>query len=496
MLVVGFDASDPRLARELADDGRLPAFRSLVAQGASAELPSPWGLFPNATWNTVATGVNAGRHGRYCWGQHVPGTYEVHRMSHTTPHPPFWRALHRAGRRVAVIDVPEAPRPEPGLDGIQVNGWGRHEEHARFATSPPELAGEILQRFGEQPRTPCKVYARDERWAELRDDLVAGIDRKQALCGAYLADEAWDLFMVVFTEGHCIGHQAWAFHDANHPCHDPRLARTVGDPVVDVHLAHDAALGRLLELAGDDTTVVALWPSGVGPNYDATFMFGQIVQRIADRIAPPSPGVRARELARRAWRRTARPLLPRDPDTRGFVSFSNGSRAFYRAPNNEAYGAIRVNLRGREPAGVIEPGPELDALYSRIERELSTWTNFDTGTPLFRSVERVDRHYSGPELDRLPDLIVEFSRDAIVRRAGSPDYGIVEDEYGGTRSGDHYPGGLLVVRGPGIEAGTAVDPVRLVDLAPTISAALGTELDGVEGLVRRDLLGATRMPHR
>ena len=49
---------------------------------------------------------------------------------------------------------------------------------------------------------------------------------------------------------------------------------------------------------------------------------------------------------------------------------------------------------------------------------------------------------------------------------------------------------MAVVRGPGIEPGGVADPVQLVDVAPTICAALGTELDGMEGVVRRDLLGA------
>jgi predicted AlkP superfamily phosphohydrolase/phosphomutase len=203
-----------------------------------------------------------------------------------------------------------------------------------------------------------------------------------------------------------------------------------------------------------------------------------------------------RERARRATRSAVRRFRRAPTETVRYVRAVDGGRAFHRAPNDAAYGAVRFNLRGREPAGQVSPGREADALYRTLARELSTWTNLDTGAPLFTRIERLDDHYSGPERDRLPDLVVEYERGAPVRRVGSPEYGTIEGRYRGTRTGDHYPGGRVVAQGPGIAAGRALAPVALVDLAPTICAAAGVTLPAADGAVRSDLLPSSASGRR
>ena len=58
------------------------------------------------------------------------------------------------------------------------------------------------------------------------------------------------MFLAVFSPSHCAGHHFWAVHDADHPRHDPATAGVLGDPIVDVYEAQDAALGRLLDVVG------------------------------------------------------------------------------------------------------------------------------------------------------------------------------------------------------------------------------------------------------
>ena len=90
----------------------------------------------------------------------------------------------------------------------------------------------------------------------------------------------------------------------------------------------------------------------------------------------------------------------------------------------------------------------------------------------------------------LPDLLVEWNRSAPIRSIGAPGYGRIDQEYAGIRTGDHVPGGLLVAHGAGIQPGPRPDAISMVDLAPTIAAAVEVDLPNVDGSAQLDLIGS------
>ena len=72
-----------------------------------------------------------------------------------------------------------------------------------------------------------------------------------------------------------------------------------------------------------------------------------------------------------------------------------------------------------------------------LERDLLAFTNVETGAPVVRRVWRVDQVYSGPRMDHLPDLIVEWNRDAPIARVHSEKTGEISGTYTKCRTGDH-----------------------------------------------------------
>jgi predicted AlkP superfamily phosphohydrolase/phosphomutase len=158
-------------------------------------------------------------------------------------------------------------------------------------------------------------------------------------------------------------------------------------------------------------------------------------------------------------------------------------------PNGLAVGGIRLNLAGREPLGVLQPGAETEAFISWLESALLEIIDERTNRPLVRRVLRTASLYSGEHLDELPDLLVEWSDEtptgsrqlangtgAFVR-ATSPRIGTVEgfNEY--ARTGEHRPDGWMVATGPGIAAGSLATSPSLLDLAPTFAAILGVDFE-------------------
>lgn len=486
VLVVAFDAANRDIVREMALlRSRMPVLEGLIRDGLAAETINPPGLFVGSVWTSFLTGVSPARHGRYAAKQIKPGTYGIYKTHVPTTIEPFWADLARAGRRTAVMDVPAAPLV-PSENGVHITGWGIHDSRiGLMMSSPPELISEIQQRFGPHPAPECDPYGIAGTLGPLRDDLLEGIRRKGDIAEYLLRRGDWDLFMVTFSESHCVGHQTWHVHDPRHPRHDPEVAAKLGDPIEDVYAAEDAQLGRLVEIAGEDAAIVVLLSHGMGPHYDATYLLDEILFRIEHGPSPSRLRLarhRLRTFARKATyslkRRTG---MPGDREW----SVDAGAR-FFKIPNNDPYGGIRINLRGREPRGVVRPGAEYAETLGFLESELWKLVNLESGRPLVRDIVRTADHYTGPALEGLPDLMVGWNTDAPINAVGSDRIGRVEGRYTGNRTGDHEPGGLVVVRGPGIPGGTH-EPVKVEDLAPSICSLLGVDLSGRDG---RSFLGS------
>ncbi len=428
----------------------------------------------------------------------MPGAY-----THA-PFPPskirgqaFWDQLAEQGLRVAVIDVPKTV-PSTRPDVVQVVDWGTHDPEHGFGSCPPALPADLESRFGRHPIPSCDAPGRDTaQLAALRDGLLRGVALKTELSSHYLAQGGWDLFLTVFPESHCAGHQFWHVHDPAHPRHDAGSAAALGDPIEDVYAEIDAGLGRLLAEAGKDTRALVLASHGMGPHYDATFLLDDILRaREAARVAPATR--RAAGLLERGWtlvperaRKLLRPMRGHVKQRLGAAlpDAALAARRCYATPNNVVYGGIRVNLVGREPSGRVRPGADLDRFCEELTRDLGTFVNSETGRPLVRRILRTAEAYRGEPTDHLPDLLVEWNRETPIRSVESPTFGRISREFRGNRTGDHTPGGLVIAVGPGVVPTRLEAPLPITRLAPTIAAGLGARLaDGATPIV--ELSGA------
>ena len=500
IVCIALDAADQDLLLGWAQAGVLPTVRALMERSAWGSTSTPPGLFVGAVWPSFYTGVSAARHGRYCYRQLRPGTYRVERLpAARVGANPFWAALSRADRRVAIIDVPKtgcAP-----LNGIQVVDWATHDPELRgFHTWPPSLARDLGARFGPAVLDTCDGRNRTAgQCADLRDALTASVARKLELTQHLLEHGPWDLFLTTFTECHCAGHQFWHIHDAADPRHDPAVARRLGDPLRDVYIAIDAAIGRLLQRIESQATVFVASSHGMARHGDMSPALDEILRRIEG--APPNVSRRRvlPTILRRAWQRIPAALRGRLKPARNRVVERlerkalavDSNRQCFAIPNNDVYGGIRVNLAGREPQGRIRPGRDYEELCERLRRDLCELRDAETGAPVVRAVLRTADWHRGPLLDHLPDLLVEWSREP-TRAVTSSRIGIIQCQMNFGRTGDHLPYGCYFAYGPSIEPGHIKQSVEVMDFAPTFAELLGVRLDDVDGRSFAALLHRTQ----
>lgn len=488
VLFVGIDAGDKDLILRWARAGLLPRLRDLLERAAWGITRNPPGFFVGAVWPSFFTGLAPTRHGRYCFEQFEPGSYSSRRFrpSDLTGEP-FWDALSRAGRRVAVIDIPKCA-PSRDLNGIHIVDWATHDpDFEGLATWPRSLAGEVTARFGEDPLGGCNAdRSTRAEFEQFRDTLRERVARKTGLSRHFLQAGGWDCFLTSFSESHCVGHQCWHLHDPTHPRHDPSFVETIGDPILDVYQAIDAGVGELLDAVGADTPVLLLASHGMGPHYDGNFLLDEVLRRLerSRGRAGLAPALRW------IWRRAPRALRRRGSGLRRELRDRvNRSMACFRVPNNDVYGAIRVNVVGRESHGTIQPGAEFEAFCKELSRDLEALVNADTGERAVTRVLRTSELYPGEEVDALPDLLVEWNREAPIFALSSPQIGVVRDEPWKCRTGDHQPDGLFLFSAPWARPGRVETPVAVTDLGPTIAELLGVELPGAHG---RSILPALR----
>jgi predicted AlkP superfamily phosphohydrolase/phosphomutase len=526
------DAGDKFLIQTWAADGTLKTFRTLLAGGLVGNTMSLEGFFEGATWPSFYTGVTPARHGFHRMTQLKPGTYEFYRCytGDFIRHEPFWNYLSRAGRRVAILDIPLSGISEK-INGLQMVEWGSHDPNCGFCTWPQELKRDVLGRFGQHPlRETCDSFRRTpQAFCVFRDLLLQGVQKKTELTNYYLNTDRWDFFAQVFTESHCVGHQCWHLHDPGHPGYDPEVVAITGNPVRDVYIAIDAAIGEILTQIDDSTLVVFLASHRMAHSFGAQFLLPAILVRLEVAEAcsakalsgqPPDYIDRLDAVLTWGWQsmssRIKEKLTPVRDRLRGWIdgrhphlpSSCSGmdikrSKCF-PLDNGLSVGGIRVNLAGREPDGIIKPGAEMDAFCEELAHNLLRIVDGDTGIPMIKSVRRTVDLYRGECLDHLPDLLVEWSDEKPLGTIGtrnpggskvrlaSEKIGIIEGVNAYCRTGDHRAEGLFIAFGSGIKAGRLKRTVSLMDFAPTFTNLLGVGLPHADGEPITEILEACR----
>jgi predicted AlkP superfamily phosphohydrolase/phosphomutase len=450
------------------------------------------------------TGVNPGQHGIIDFVQRRAGSYAIapvngsHRRARS-----LWDIAGAAGRQVGAINVPLTYPPEP-VNGFMVSGMLTPSEASapgQTYTWPPELAGE-LDRAVDGYRIHMKPsYARGNI-GEFLDDLEV-LTRKQVAATRHLMrDHPWDLLTVVYRGPDGVQHAACHASDPAHPLYTPQHGQRYGRAILDVYRQVDGHLAELMELLDEDTTLVLMSDHGYGPLHEFIYVNNWLMRWGLMRV-------RRAPLSRLRWLAFRLGLSPvevydvllrlglgslKGAVTKGknrgllagfFLSFADvdWSRTTAYAVGNG--GQVFVNLRGREPQGIVEPGAAYERVVAEIVDRLQGMADPRTGERIELDIYRRDELYAGEHVDLMPDVVF-MPRD--LRRMPFGEYEFGSNKLVGPSwsiSGTHRMNGVVMFWGPGVRPGQELHGARIIDLAPTLLALLDVEIPGyVDGRVR------------
>jgi predicted AlkP superfamily phosphohydrolase/phosphomutase len=492
LAVLQFDSPSLALLHRMLDEGRLPALAGLRGRGVWHELETPATHFAAGAFHTLYSGTELADHGLFYPFQWSAADQRVRYTTAFPAPPPVWE---RPGGRALAMDPYESRPPLRPPTGTVVSGWQFTDRVVLQPWSTPPGQNARLEELFGPPAAVEEVFGRSSTrdLLRLRRDLLAASGRAADAAALLLAESSYDLTWLTFSAGHVAGHQFWDLSQVDDAA-DAATRRVLGGALEEVYQSVDTAFGRVLEALPEGCDVVVTSPVGMDVNTSRADLLPEMLDAVlsggaaaeADtgsgfvwklRAALPT-GLRAR-VASALPDRVALALTER-LELRG--QDWTTTRAFAQPADNQGY--VRLNLRGRERDGIVEPA-RAEALMDEIAAGLLTFCDPD-GTPAVKSVERVaDTFDTGVHSDRLPDLIVRWSDRPATRLTAvrSERFGTVTRRgHGSGRSGNHTAGDAWALVVPGASrVRTPSRPPRLVDIAATAAALAGRDVDGLPG---------------
>ena len=526
LLIIGLDGYEKRVAEHLMREGKMPNLAALIERAAHLDLAQGVYNRSELAWRHFATGMAPTKSGAWSALSFDPERYAARRFAGAPT--PF---LAPMGGRAVVLDAPHFDLKK--ADGVRgfVN-WGAHDPDVEAYSRPNQLRDELHQRFGPYPAQEDIhgfVWTDPEQTRAAGDRLTKALDLRADITAWMLKDRMpdWDVAITVVSELHSATEPLWHGFAKSHPLHDLPSGAPARDGLFSVYQALDRMIGRL-QHTFPDVAFMLCSMHGMGRNIadvPSMILLPEFLYRLhfgQERFVAPDHWVHAqggtpmltskehwegaifeilrksRSLGERARGRLASALdrlsvpMPYAEDERVDISlewipstfytpFWKEMRAFALPSNSD--GRIRLNVKGRESHGLIEPA-DYEAEIARLERELLQLTDARTGQAVVDEFIRTSPGDPMNVSDTDGDLIVIWRGDALgFKHPNMRPIGPAPYRRTGGRT--HGPGDFYFIAND-IEAGE-YGTASVLDVAPTIEDIVGMKK-------RRTLSGESILP--
>ena len=507
-IIIGLDGATFDLIQPWAEEGLLPTFARLMSEGTWGRLESIVPPLTGTAWNSFATGKNPGKHGIFDFIHRGKEDYNgVPINASMRDGESIWHLLSEAGKRVGVLSVPATYPPEP-VDGFMVTGMLTPPDVADY-TYPLSLADELQEAVPDFTTSPEGVAHPLGREIGLIDALDRMIDMDMKTARYLINRFELDFFMTVLKETDVAMHWLWRFMDKKHPWypHNDDVPDRLREGLKHCYQRMDGCLSEFLDIAGDDTVFIIMSDHGAGPLeqyiHVNAWLLSEGFMKLKQR---PYTGMkrllyqfgltpamlykmsmslgRGRQVAG-ALRQHKKGVLSMLRSA--FLSYEDVNWSQTRVYSLGNYGQLYVNLQGREPQGIVSPGVEYEEVLKDLIDRLSNLHDPRTGEAIPVRIYRREEIYQGRHAEEGPDLVF-LPEDMRYNGFGLYQFSSrswLEPTF--DRSGGHRMDGILMLAGPGIRHGHQLEGAKLIDLAPTVLAAMNVPVpDDMDGRVLVD----------
>ena len=287
VLLVGWDAADWKVISPLVDMGLMPHVGRLVENGVMGNLATLQPPLSPMLWTSIATGKRPLKHGIHGFSEadpHSGGVRPITNLSRKTK--AVWNILNQTGHTSLVVGWWPSSPAEP-IRGAMVSN---HFQQAvaplgkpwplragtvhppEFAVDlahqrlhPHELDGDLLRHF--VPKAPEIDQEKDKRLGTLAKLIAECTGIHWGAMHLFEKVPDWDFAAVYFDAIDHFSHGFMQYHPPRLEWVSERDFELYKDVVNSAYCYHDLMLGRLLQLAGPETTVILVSDHGFHPDH-------------------------------------------------------------------------------------------------------------------------------------------------------------------------------------------------------------------------------------
>ncbi|MEO8590841.1 MAG: alkaline phosphatase family protein [Flavobacteriales bacterium] len=281
LLILGWDAADWIILDQLFEQGRMPNLRKLIENGVRADLRTLEPKLSPILWTTITTGKTCEKHGILNFVEPKPDGDGLRVIQSTTRKTKaLWNILSQTGHTTNVIGW-YASHPAEPIRGRIVSNLSREAEPKAISDPWPLLPGVVhpgsfaaavaasRQRWRTYPRDSLRTLlprineiGKGDDLGDKLEQVMAYATSVEAAARLAMAADDWDVTMIFFDAIDTAGHQFMEFRPPRMEQVTERQVRLYGDVMDRVYEWHDESLGRLLNEAGPDTTVILISDHG------------------------------------------------------------------------------------------------------------------------------------------------------------------------------------------------------------------------------------------
>src|ERR687891_236036 len=370
VLLIGWDGADWRILDPMLEAGLLPNLRSLIDRGARGVLRSTTPNHSWAAWPSFLTGVEPSNHGVYDIFEKELGVRKNLPVTYRSIKEKTMLAdLTAAGCTTVMTNLP-LTFPPPRIDGKLVAG-GVLPKWRPF-THPESLAGEL-----EKAGAPFPINGMS--WTTFRNRPEPFLQEARELTEARTRANLHLLDKYVAPD---------------HPDFEALSRQPLAEKVRDVYRLLDDALGRVLERARDDDLVLFLSDHGFQSCTRALHMdrllehLGFLRFAASKAVFGPMQWGPMRTVARKVYDVLGlhgRISLPQSVTWQRTVAYTS-----VRSTGE----GVSINVAGREPDGIVDPGDFEATVAAAGIREGEAGADDATGLAEDEALE-VEEHLRG-----------------------------------------------------------------------------------------------------
>ncbi|MEE8170342.1 MAG: alkaline phosphatase family protein [Phycisphaerae bacterium] len=465
VIIFGLDGASFSVLDDLVKRGVMPFFGEAFARGARAPLMSTVPPLTPPAWITLVTGRTPGHHGIFNFVQKESPDSRFVRMisSREIACESLWSIVNRHGRRAGCLNF-VAHNPAPRIDGYVIPGWlgwrwVKKQSHPadlieRLKNDVPGFdVKELAMNFSEEEKAIAGAFNEEyEPWIDLhirRELQWFNILRRQ------LRHDPTELTAVVFDGVDKLQHLCWRFLDpACEPEQPDEAFLRVQRKCHEYFRQLDGFLRDTVELAGPDANILICSDHGFTGSTEVLYVNTWLEQQgyLTWNEDVPYESDKSEEL------QAPKPFQRREYDlsrTRAYSAFASTN-------------GICINVRGRGGDGGIPPEGYEAFRRELIDALLTRCIDPESGAPIIRRVWTREEAFPGPKNGVAADLTLalrDHGNVSVLRSRAflKPRADVL---------GCHHPAGVFMALGPGVRAGETLEPIHLVDIAPTVLYAM------------------------